>query len=145
MKLQQIAPLIQKYMPMLNTESLVYQEILNFFGDNSLIEPNIDDLESFLLPRRLFNIIKIQAKTAEACVQELHQKHPCFTEAAGMLRYYTTAEDANWADIEKAENAIGKSLAMDIYDWKPDVFTVFKKEGVEGCELVIILAFGSGD
>ena len=132
-------------MPMLNAESLVYQEILSFYGDDSLIEPNIDELESFLSPRRLFNIIRIQGESAEKCVQELHQKHPCFTEAAGMLRYYTTAENANWADIEKAENAMGKSLAMDIYDWKPDVFTVFKKKGFVGCELVVILAFGSGD
>jgi hypothetical protein len=143
MRQKQITSIIQKYMPMLNSDSLVFQELLKCFSENALIQPDTNDLISFLSPRRLFNVIKIKSSSAEGCSKELLQKHPLFSEAAGMIRYYNTPSDVNWADIERAETTIGKTLAMDIYDWKPDMFTVFNSEKNTEYELVMIIAFSS--
>lgn len=144
MVLQEITSIIQKSMPTLSSDSSVYQEILKCFAEKALISQTSKDLVSFLAPRRLFNVIKIKSPTAEGCVQELIQKYPLFSEALGMLRYYNTPKFVNWSDIEKAETAIGKVLAMDIYNWNPDMFTVFENETYTEYELVMIIAFNSG-
>jgi len=114
----------------------VYEEILRFYSDGALIESNIADLKELLLHKEI-KVYKASAKSFEDCVYDLLNNYP-ITAAKGMLRYYE-AGNFEWPECEKAEIIMGDALAQDIYGWKPDSWTVFKKEG-EGVNLTAIVA-----
>jgi len=114
----------------------VYEEILRFYSDDALIESNVADLKELLLHKNI-KVYKTSAKSFEDCVYDLLNNHP-ITAAKGMLRYYE-AGNFEWPECEKAEIIMGDALAQDIYGWKPDSWTVFKKEG-EGVNLTAIVA-----
>ncbi|NLO23988.1 MAG: hypothetical protein GX116_06625 [Fibrobacter sp.] len=140
MKRQHILKIIQKENPLLETNSKVVKGLLDFFGGEALLKTEVKDLITFLKPNCLFNKIEITGDSAYDCVQQLLIKHPLVSEAKGSIRYYHIPK-IDWNDIEKAESKIGDAFAMDIYDWEPDAFSVFKAQS-KTYKLHILLSLG---
>lgn len=133
--------LISECSPLLGKDSVVFQELLAYFGSEAKIAPDLHDLREFLVPRRLYKVVKIAESSFMKCAYALVDNYPECTRALGMLRYYKSPKAMLWQDVEKAENIISNSLTMDVYGWKPDSFTAFEKSGGDKFELTAILAF----
>lgn len=136
-----VEQLISECSPLLEKDSVVYQELLTYFNGDAKIAPDLHDLREFLVPHRLYKVVKIVETSFMKCAYALVDNYPECTRALGMLRYYRSPNAMIWQDVEKAENIISNSLTMDVYGWKPDSFTAFEKVGGDQFELTAILAF----
>ncbi len=135
-----VEAIIRERSPFLQEDSVVFQELVHFFDEKSQVISSLQDLREFLLPRRLYKVIKVQGENLMRCAYALIDNHPECLNALGMLRYYRSPGKIPWQELEKAENVISNSLTMDLYGWAPDAFTAFENTGDERYELTAILA-----
>ena len=149
MATESIESLIQKFSPLMETDSEIFRELAFFFGNNAKVQTHRDDLSKFLGRKRLYQILRFTGKSYKDCVYQLVDDHPESMEALGMLRYYTApGKKIDWEQIEFAEIALGKELTTNAYGWMPDAWTAFEgdEDGSENSHrLVAILAFDYGD
>ena len=135
MATESIESLIQKFSPLMETDSEIFRELAFFFGNNAKVQTHRDDLST--------------GESYKDCVYQLVDDHPESMEALGMLRYYTApGKKIDWEQIEFAEIALGKELTTNAYGWMPDAWTAFEgdEDGSENSHrLVAILAFDYGD
>ncbi|MDR2581585.1 MAG: hypothetical protein LBC85_11420 [Fibromonadaceae bacterium] len=135
-KISQAQDLIE-LRPELMEERPIYESILQFYSDTALIETQIADLKA-LLSHKKIELYKVKAKSFKECIYNLLDEHPEVTASKGMLRFYEVA-NLDWVECEKAEIIFGDALTLDVYDWKPDAWTVFEKESGE-IELTVVAA-----
>jgi hypothetical protein len=83
-------------------------------------------------------VIQVTAPSLRGCALALIDDYPECTAARGMLRYYETPAEMPWTDCEAAEIVLGDALTLDVYDWKPDAFTLFSSSD-KTCALTAIL------
>lgn len=149
MATESIESLIQKFSPLMETDSEIFRELAFFFGNNAKVQTHRDDLSKFLGRKRLYQILRFTGESYKDCVYQLVDDHPESMEALGMLRYYTApGKKIDWEQIEFAEIALGKELTTNAYGWMPDAWTAFEgdEDGSENSHrLVAILAFDYGD
>ena len=146
---ESIESLIQKFSPLMETDSEIFRELAFFFGNNAKVQTHRDDLSKFLGRKRLYQVLRFTGESYKDCVYQLVDDHPESMEALGMLRYYTApGKKIDWEQIEFAEIALGKELTTNAYGWMPDAWTAFEgdEDGSENSHrLVAILAFDYGD
>ena len=135
-----VEQLISECSPLLEKDSVVFQELLTYFNGDAKIAPDLHDLREFLVPHRLYKVVKIVETSFMKCAYALVDNFPECLAARGMLRYYRVPGAMFWQDVEKAENIIANSLTMDVYGWNPDAFTGFEKSGSDKFELTAILS-----
>ncbi len=149
MATESIESLIQKFSPLMETDSEIFRELAFFFGNNAKVQTHRDDLSKFLGRKRLYQVLRFTGESYKDCVYQLVDDHPESMEALGMLRYYTApGKKIDWEQIEFAEIALGKELTTNAYGWMPDAWTAFEgdEDGSENSHrLVAILAFDYGD
>lgn len=149
MATESIESLIQKFSPLMETDSEIFRELAFFFGDNAKVQTHRDDLSKFLGRKRLYQVLRFTGESYKDCVYQLVDDHPESMEALGMLRYYTApGKKIDWEQIEHAEIALGQELTTNAYGWMPDAWTAFEgdEDGSENSHrLVAILAFDYGD
>ena len=149
MATESIESLIQKFSPLMETDSEIFRELAFFFGNNAKVQTHRDDLSKFLGRKRLYQVLRFTGESYKDCVYQLVDDHPESMEALGMLRYYTApGKKIDWEQIEFAEIALGKELTTNAYGWMPDAWTAFEgdEDGSENSHrLVAILAFVYGD
>ena len=149
MATESIESLIQKFSPLMETDSEIFRELAFFFGNNAKVQTHRDDLSKFLGRKRLYQVLRFTGESYKDCVYQLVDDHPESMEALGMLRYYTApGKKIDWEQIEFAEIALGKELTTNAYGWMPDAWTAFEgdEDGSENFHrLVAILAFDYGD
>lgn len=149
MATESIESLIQKFSPLMETDSEIFRELAFFFGNNAKVQTHRDDLSKFLGRKRLYQVLRFTGESYKDCVCQLVDDHPESMEALGMLRYYTApGKKIDWEQIEFAEIALGKELTTNAYGWMPDAWTAFEgdEDGSENSHrLVAILAFDYGD
>ncbi len=138
--MQKVEAVIRERSPFLKRDSAVFLELLTFFGESSKVVSNLQDLRDFLLPKRLYKVVRVRSDSLVKCAYALVDDHPEVTGALGMLRYYKSPGEMPWVDLERAENVLSDALMMDVYAWKPDAFRAFENAGVESYELTAILA-----
>ena len=120
MATESIESLIQKFSPLMETDSEIFRELAFFFGNNAKVQTHRDDLSKFLGRKRLYQV----------------------------LRFTAPGKKIDWEQIEFAEIALGKELTTNAYGWMPDAWTAFEgdEDGSENSHrLVAILAFDYGD
>ena len=149
MATESIESLIQKFSPLMETDSEIFRELAFFFGNNAKVQTHRDDLSKFLGRKRLYQVLRFTGESYKDCVYQLVDDHPESMEALGMLRYYTApGKKIDREQIEFAEIALGKELTTNAYGWMPDAWTAFEgdEDGSENSHrLVAILAFDYGD
>ena len=149
MATESIESLIQKFSPLMETDSEIFRELAFFFGNNAKVQTHRDDLSKFLGRKRLYQVLRFTGESYKDCVYQLVDDHPESMEALGMLRYYTApGKKIDWEQIEHAEIALGQELTTNAYGWMPDAWTAFEgdEDGSENSHrLVAILAFDYGD
>lgn len=149
MATESIESLIQKFSPLMETDSEIFRELAFFFGNNAKVQTHRDDLSKFLGRKRLYQVLRFTGESYKDCVYQLVDDHPESMEALGMLRYYTApGKKIDWEQIEFAEIALGKELTTNAYGWMPDAWTAFEgdeDDSENSHRLVAILAFDYGD
>lgn len=123
--MQNIEQIIRERSPLLKSDSVVFCELVNFFGSDARIATDVRDLREFLSPKRLYKVVKVSENSWMKCAYSLIDRYPECLDALGMLRYYSSPGKIFWQDVEKSENIVANALTSASYGWAPDAFTVF--------------------
>lgn len=138
--MQNIEQIIRERSPFLKRDSVVFVELLNFFGSDARMTTDVRDLREFLSPKRLYKVVKVSENSWMKCAYSFIDRYPECLEALGMLRYYSSPGKFFWQDVEKSENIVANSLTFGSYGWAPDAFTVFENPQDENFSLTAIVA-----
>ncbi len=135
-----IEQVIRERSPLLKSDSAVFCELTNFFRDDARIATDERDLREFLLPKRLYKVVKVSENSWMKCAYSFIDRYPECLESLGMLRYYSSSGKIFWQDVEKSENIVANALTATSYGWAPDAFTVFENPQGEKFSLTAIVA-----
>lgn len=138
--MQNIEQIIRERSPFLKRDSVVFVELLNFFGNDARMTTDVRDLREFLSPKRLYKVVRVSESSWMKCAYSFIDRYPECLESIGMLRYYSSPGKIFWQDVEKSENIVANALTAGSYGWSPDAFTVFENPQNENFSLTAIVA-----